>query len=164
LTAWVYRRHQRQLGNWRRRYKGLNDPSSRAGTIHVFKNLKYHGYPFDAANSESARRITDGQLQTPRNYVGMQLGSLQVPAITQRLTHSDRGQSTTGQRRPRRWSDVELTLSPIAESVGTFRPTWPRVLTITIGPAHFRSVKTPQVGSPVRPNGGRPGPGGPAKA
>jgi hypothetical protein len=37
LTAWVYRRHQRQLGNWRMHYKRLKDPSSRSGTIHVFK-------------------------------------------------------------------------------------------------------------------------------
>lgn len=58
LTAWTYRRDLRHvvlgsppfIGMFRRRRqrsKGLNDPSSRSAAIHIFKNLKYHGYRYD---------------------------------------------------------------------------------------------------------------------
>jgi hypothetical protein len=53
LTAWTSRRHHRQLGDWRQRHKGLKDPSSRSGAIHVFKNLNYHGYPYDPAEIQA---------------------------------------------------------------------------------------------------------------
>jgi hypothetical protein len=55
LTAWTYRRDLRHLlfgsppfiglfRNWRQRNEGLNDPSARSAAIHLFKNLKIHGY------------------------------------------------------------------------------------------------------------------------
>lgn len=58
LTAWTYRRDRRRLvlasplfsGMFRRRKqqkKGLSDPSSRSAAIHMFKNLKFHGYWYD---------------------------------------------------------------------------------------------------------------------
>jgi hypothetical protein len=58
LTAWTYRRDLRHLVfgsppfigsflNWRQRNEGLNDPSARSAAIHLFKNLKFHGYRYD---------------------------------------------------------------------------------------------------------------------
>jgi hypothetical protein len=47
LTAWTYQRYQSPLRNWRQRRKGMDDPSSRSGAIHIFKNLKYHGFLYD---------------------------------------------------------------------------------------------------------------------
>ena len=46
LRSWTY--HRRRIYNLRldRRPKNLTDPSSRSGAIHIFKNLKYHGYSF----------------------------------------------------------------------------------------------------------------------
>jgi hypothetical protein len=48
LTDWTYHRHHaiyRRLRNVPLRIKGLRDPSSHSGAIHMLKNLKYHGYP-----------------------------------------------------------------------------------------------------------------------
>jgi hypothetical protein len=58
LTTWTYHRDLRHLafGNppfigmfrrWKQRNEGLNDPSSRSAAIHIFKNLKHHGYRYD---------------------------------------------------------------------------------------------------------------------
>jgi len=50
LTDWTYHRYHgvhRRLRNVPLRCKGLRDPSSRSGTIHILKNLKYHGYVLD---------------------------------------------------------------------------------------------------------------------
>ena len=50
LTEWTCRRYH---GVHRRhrtvplRLKGLRDPSSRSGTIHLAKNLKHHGFDLD---------------------------------------------------------------------------------------------------------------------
>jgi hypothetical protein len=48
LTDWTYHRYHavhRRLRNVPLRFKGLRDPSSRSGAIHMLKNLEYHGYP-----------------------------------------------------------------------------------------------------------------------
>lgn len=50
LAVWTYHRYHpihHRLRNVPLRFKGLQDPSSRSGAIHVLKNLKYHGYPID---------------------------------------------------------------------------------------------------------------------
>jgi hypothetical protein len=55
LTDWTYRRDFRHfiLGSphfigifrrWKQQKQGLSDPSSRSAAIHIFKNLKFHGY------------------------------------------------------------------------------------------------------------------------
>jgi len=50
LTDWIYHRYHpvhRRLRNIPIRFRGLRDPSSRSGAIHILKNLKYHGYMLD---------------------------------------------------------------------------------------------------------------------
>ena len=50
LTDWTYHRYHpihRRLRNVPLRFKGLRDPSSRSGAIHILKNLKHHGYMLD---------------------------------------------------------------------------------------------------------------------
>ena len=63
LTAWTYRRDLRHLvlggppfvGKLRRKEQkqGLNDPSARSAAIHIFKNLKYHGYRYDPSELQA---------------------------------------------------------------------------------------------------------------
>ena len=50
LTGWTYHRHRRIHQRYRNvvlRSRGLRDPSSRSAAIHVFTNLRYHGYAVD---------------------------------------------------------------------------------------------------------------------
>ena len=50
LTSWVYPSLRQRISyfthNNRRWEQSLKNPSNRAATIHVFKHLKHHKYPF----------------------------------------------------------------------------------------------------------------------
>jgi len=50
LTSWVYPPLRQRISyfthNNRRRERSLKNPSNRAATVHVFKHLKHHKYPF----------------------------------------------------------------------------------------------------------------------
>jgi hypothetical protein len=47
LTSFVFRRRRIYSLRLEKRSKSLADPGARAGAVHTFKHLKYHGYSFD---------------------------------------------------------------------------------------------------------------------
>jgi hypothetical protein len=74
LADWTYHLYhgfRHRPHNVRLRLRGLRDPSSRSGAVHILKNLKHHGYQVDPENlrlwaTEHGWRTSDAE--DPKAY------------------------------------------------------------------------------------------------
>ena len=115
LTDWTYHRYHavhRRLRNVPLRFKGLRDPSSRSGAIHMLKNLEYNGYPVHPDDLRKWAIEHGWKASDARDLSATQRAFALDSAITPFRIRSDTWPSTNGEMLRRRSTEIRTHPAP----------------------------------------------------